>query len=345
LRSAILKLRADFPGTPEAREAAGLFMQLPSPMDQFKPEEITADLKWPGQPRQVVAVLVKRGPRQVRCIAVSPDCKWLVYAGDDQTVHLVDTRTRAERELKGHTTSVQGVAFSPDGRTLASTGSDGIVKFWDPATGNDLGKQLTPKIEGGGRHLAFSPDGSILATTTGNKVVLWDWNAADPLVKATLAGGGYGIADLVFASDGRSIIVADNTPSVQVRDIATGAARATFSPPKGTSVFRIAISPDGQSVAAACRDCLRVWDIDGTERRWPTRKPVGGALDWSAIYDPNGRLISANMTSIEVIGSMGQTVDAWKTPWQISFAVLAPDGRHLAMFTGAGIVIFRLNAK
>src|SRR5262249_30903762 len=193
VRTAVLKLRAEFATTPEARQAVLLFTHLPSPFDQLKPEEITADLRTPGQPREVVAVLGKRGQRQIRCLAFSPDCKYLAYAGDDQLVHLFDPRTHTERELKGHAAIVTGIAFSPDATTVAWCSNDGVIKFWDVATGNDLDRPLTTKADGNMHFLAFAPDGATLAWTNLGQVQLWDVTAAPPTVRRTLSSGGYAL--------------------------------------------------------------------------------------------------------------------------------------------------------
>ncbi len=104
-----------------------------------------------------------------------------------------------------HTSWVAGVAFSPDGRLLATASNDATARVWDPATGNCL-RTLT-----GHTHVvydvAFSPEAALLATGSGDQTArVWDPATGNCL--RTLTGHTGRVYDVAFSPDGRQLATA-----------------------------------------------------------------------------------------------------------------------------------------
>jgi WD40 repeat protein len=142
------------------------------------------------------------------------------------TVQLLDGDTLAELSaLKGHRAKVDAVAFSPDGKTLASGGGgrnlQSEIFLWDVATGKKISEMY-----GHGRGisgLAFSPNGLLLASASDGDTTIWLWDTTAEkrkLVLKGLWGDGYPpVTGLAFSPDERRLCGSDNKGTVIIWDL------------------------------------------------------------------------------------------------------------------------------
>eukprot|EP00873_Tetraselmis_striata_P000604 jgi/Tetstr1/420868/TSEL_011941.t1 len=200
--------------------------------------------------------------------------------------------------LAGHSDSVNSVAFSPDGATVASGSGDTTVRLWDAASG-----ALTATLEGHSsivHSVAFSPDGATVASGSYDTTVrLWD--AASGALTATLEGHWNAVFSVAFSPDGATVASGSYDTTVRLWDAASGALTATLEG-HSDGVRSVAFSPDGATVASGSDDTtVRLWDA--------ASGALTATLEWhsgivySVAFGPDGATVAS--------GSWDTTVRLW----------------------------------
>ena len=201
--------------------------------------------------------------------------------------HLWRVVHEEEATLSGHTSAVNSVAFSPDGKTLATASDDNTVKLWDTASR----KELT-SLSGHSSavySVAFSPDGKSLATASVDRTVkLWDIASGREL--ATLSGHSGIVESVAFSPDGKTLASASDDQTVKLWDTASRKELASLSGHSG-NVESVAFSPDGKTLASASDDqTVKLWDT--TSRKELTSLSGHSSVVNSVVFSPDGKTLA-----------------------------------------------------
>ncbi len=215
---------------------------------------------------------------------------------DGGSIHLWNANTGKNfHSCARHEDAVLAVAFSPDGRVVASASADHTIRLWEPSTG----KELTRLVGHGNlvRSIAFSVDGRTLASGSADDTVRL-WQVASGKQLSLIETGQDGVNCVVFSPNGESLVSGGYKNCIRCWDLRTGKQLGQFGH-EHTEARCVAFSPNGKSLVSTNEDrfgdrayTVREWDFaTGEERRtFPGRPSAYGA--WPAAFTSDGKLLA-----------------------------------------------------
>ena len=267
-------------------------------------------------------------PLRVRAINSEGDVGHTEFVLSEISPHLVAT-------LDGHGSEVNSVAVSPDGATLASSGSwDNEIKLWHLKAREPFVIATLRGHTDAVSSVSFSsPDGATLASGSWDRTIkLWDGKTGG--LMATLEEHTDAVTSVSFSSGGTTLASGSRDGTIKLWDVGNRGVIGTLEA-HASEVISVSVSPDGTTLASAARwdddDAVKLWDVGTREQIGSLEGHTYGAT--SVSFSPDGATLAS--------GSGDGAVTLWDVATQEQIATLkdhvsrvdavsfsSPDGKH-----------------
>jgi WD40 repeat protein len=279
-------------------------------------------------------------------VLFSPDGRQVAWTYSERAVRIVDSTTGREiLNAQGHTDAVMDLAYSPDGKLLATTGFDGTVKLWDPwdtlASGFTGVMRTLRGDEGILLTVAFSPDGRRLAAAgSGQSISIWDPHLGQDCITLRASAHAAPLRNVAISSDGR--IATDGADcTTRVWDPATGQQQLILDRHSNFHVlgFGLAFGQKGRLLATADGKAM-LWDT--TTGKLLRSIENEDELVLQVAFSPDGEFLATGFATRGMHGPARSGIKLWsvnnsgKEPLElrgltggVSTLAFSPDSKRL----------------
>jgi WD40 repeat protein len=260
-----------------------------------------------------------------------------------EALHRAVVTSPIRMTLKGHGTTVLSADYSPDGKQLATIGSDGTVILWNALTGEEMLRLpggTEPSDFVSTQRVAYSPDGKVLAACDRNSVKLYD-PASGKLLK-TLKGHEKDVTALAISSDGKYIASGSLDGSTIIWNASSGDLLHRLEE-HTDAIENLAFSPEGQWLLTTSDDAtMKIWEVQTGELLQDYSDFSGVTL--GVTFSPDGNQLAFSDGTVYVWKFDRGLVQGQTMSSQELFAIpgagsdsFSPDGKQLAGVSGNNI--------
>jgi WD40 repeat protein len=300
-------------------------------------------------PPPTIQPFARLGKGKLRTAVWSPDGREIAIA-TSVGIRLLNARNLDEIAFMDTKSDLQSIAYSPDGKFIASVDSYLRVRLWEIATQRLVREFVYPQAFYNNANIAFSPEGTWLAIATDRKVYILEAKTGDVVYEWSFHGGSTSTHSVVFSPNGQLVAASGFSERkgnlIRVWETTSGEELHTFENGVMDTIWAVAFSPDSEMVIAGSNQYTRYWNVtDGRELETMVENPlrlitamiVDPQGDWLALSDDCGRV---RLDSFHYAPEIVLQEECLTLNSETRTLAFSPDGKTLALSPNDNAVRF-----